>query len=163
MSKSLDDKRILVVDDEPDVLETIAEVLEMCHIETAADFQKAEQLLKTRSYDMVILDIMGVRGLHLIDVHGPAKRSPGDAHCSGLQPRSLLKSRERGAISCFPKEDIAELDSLLSELYQVIENGGQPWHHTMERIEPLLANDFPDWKSRYKGLWDTATKDPKKT
>ena len=68
MSKSLDNKRILVVDDEPDVLETIAEVLEMCHIETAADFQKAEQLLKTRSYDMVILDIMGVRGLHLIDV-----------------------------------------------------------------------------------------------
>jgi CheY-like chemotaxis protein len=164
VSKSLDNKRILVVDDEPDVLETIAEVLEMCHIETAADFQKAEQLLKTRSYDMVILDIMGVRGLHLIDVAVQRNVLPVMLTAPAFNPEYLLKSLERGAISCFPKEDIAELDSLLSELYQVIENGGQPWHHTMERIEPLLDERFsPDWKNRYKGLWDTATKDPKKT
>ena len=39
----------------------------MCRIETAGNFDRARQLLKTRSYDMVILDIMGVKGLDLLD------------------------------------------------------------------------------------------------
>ncbi|MEJ2718185.1 MAG: response regulator [Deltaproteobacteria bacterium] len=164
MTESLDKKKILVVDDEPDVLETIAEVLEMCHIDTAADFHKAEHLLKTKSYDMVILDIMGVKGLHLIDVAVQRNVLAVMLTAPAFNPEYLMKSRERGAISCFPKEDIAELDSLLTELYQVIEDGGQPWNYTMQRIEPLLDERFPPgWKSRYKELWDTAAKDPDET
>ena len=51
----------------PDVFKTIVELLEMCRIETAGNFDKAHQLVETRSYDMVILDIMGVKGLDLLD------------------------------------------------------------------------------------------------
>jgi DNA-binding response OmpR family regulator len=61
-------KTILAVDDEPDVLETIVEVLDSCLIETAGAFSTAQKLLETKEYDIVILDIMGVKGLHLLDL-----------------------------------------------------------------------------------------------
>lgn len=53
------------MDDEPDVLDTIVVVLEMCRVDTTGDYERADDLLRTRSYDMVVLDVMGVRGLHL--------------------------------------------------------------------------------------------------
>jgi FixJ family two-component response regulator len=34
----LKDKIVLIVDDEPDVLEAISELLDMCHINTAKDY-----------------------------------------------------------------------------------------------------------------------------
>ena len=41
--KILEGKRILIVDDEPDVLETLLELLDMCNIDTAPDFETAEK------------------------------------------------------------------------------------------------------------------------
>ena len=37
--KILENKKILIVDDEPDVLETLADLLDMCRIDTALDFE----------------------------------------------------------------------------------------------------------------------------
>ena len=53
---SLEGKQILIVDDELDVLETLKEMLDMCHIHSATDFETAEELLKSNSYDVAILD-----------------------------------------------------------------------------------------------------------
>jgi DNA-binding response OmpR family regulator len=63
---ALKDKVILVVDDEPDVLETVAEELNMCLIYKAADYDTALQYLLSFTYDIVILDIMGVNGFELL-------------------------------------------------------------------------------------------------
>ena len=62
----LKDKVVLVVDDEPDVLETVAEELDMCLIHKAADYDAAIQYLLGYTYDIVILDIMGVNGFELL-------------------------------------------------------------------------------------------------
>lgn len=62
------DRRILVVDDEPDVLDSVQELLEMCLIDTTSDFETAEKYLEERSYDMAILDIMGVRGFDVLQI-----------------------------------------------------------------------------------------------
>ena len=67
MSANIDGKRILIVDDEPDILETLGELLEMCVVDFAPDFEKAEKFLQTESYDAVILDIMGVKGCDLLE------------------------------------------------------------------------------------------------
>ena len=53
----LKDKVILVVDDEPDVLETVEEILDMCQVQKAADYDTAVQYLSGYTYDVVILDI----------------------------------------------------------------------------------------------------------
>ena len=58
--KILKDKAILVVDDEPDVLDSITEQLDMCRIYRAKDYEIALQLLAGFTFDIVILDIMGV-------------------------------------------------------------------------------------------------------
>ena len=62
----LKDKNILVVDDEPDILETIEDELDMCLVHTAADYDSALQYLLSYTYDIVILDIMGVNGFELL-------------------------------------------------------------------------------------------------
>ena len=61
-------KKILVVDDEPDILETLEELLDQCDIETAANFESAAALLAAKDYDAAILDIMGVKGFDLLEI-----------------------------------------------------------------------------------------------
>ena len=61
-------KKILIVDDEPDILETLEELLDICIIDTAPDFETAKKFLDKNSYDVAILDIMGVRGYDLLEL-----------------------------------------------------------------------------------------------
>ena len=66
MTERLNGKKILIVDDEPDVLEALCELLDMCVIDYARNFDTAERLLKENSYDAAIFDIMGVEGYKLL-------------------------------------------------------------------------------------------------
>ena len=60
MSKiTLEDKKILIVDDEPDVLESLEELLNMCTTVRAQSFEEADALLKSQDFDLAILDING--------------------------------------------------------------------------------------------------------
>lgn len=43
-SSLLEGKRVLAVDDEPDVLESLAELLPMCRVDKAGSFEKAERI-----------------------------------------------------------------------------------------------------------------------
>ncbi|MGE5839828.1 MAG: response regulator, partial [Deltaproteobacteria bacterium] len=62
----LKNKMILVVDDEQDVLDIVSEVLDMCVVHKARDYDTAMQYLLMYVYDIVVLDIMGVRGFDLL-------------------------------------------------------------------------------------------------
>jgi len=53
----LKDKIVLTVDDESDVTDTVAEVLDMCLVRKANDYDTARQLLMSYTFDIVILDI----------------------------------------------------------------------------------------------------------
>jgi DNA-binding response OmpR family regulator len=61
-------KKILVVDDEPDILETLEELLYMSDVTKASTFEEAKKLLETRPFDIAILDIMGVGGFYLLGI-----------------------------------------------------------------------------------------------
>jgi DNA-binding response OmpR family regulator len=65
-SHILKDKVVLVVDDEPDVLDTVSDVLEVCLVTKARDFETGRQYLMSYTYDIVVLDIMGVDGFELL-------------------------------------------------------------------------------------------------
>lgn len=141
------------MDDEPDVLETVTEILDMCHAETARTFDEADKLLKTNRYDLVVLDIMGVKGLHLLDVAVERDIPAVMFTAPGFNPHYVLESLERGALSCFPKEDITQLDALLAEVLRVVSEGLHPWSFTVKRLEPLLDEQFlSDWKTRFNRL-----------
>ena len=64
----LDQKKVLIVDDEPDVLETLKELLSMCEVTEATTFERAKELLETKVFDIAILDIMGVDGYRLLEI-----------------------------------------------------------------------------------------------
>ena len=63
-------KMILAVDDEPDVLtlleEEIKEACPDCFFDKVTTYKEAVERLASWTYDLVILDIMGVRGFDLL-------------------------------------------------------------------------------------------------
>lgn len=64
----LEGKRILIVDDEPDVLETLEDLLPLGRITTASSFREAKERLESEAFDLTILDIMGVAGYDLLKI-----------------------------------------------------------------------------------------------
>lgn len=145
----LKDKLILVVDDEPDVLDTVEEHLEGCRIHKATDYSTALQYILSYTYDVVILDIMGVNGFELLK-NSVSRGFPTvmfTAHA--LSPESLKKSIKLGAVSFLPKEKIAELRSHLEEV--VLGNGKPVWQKLFDRVGTYFNKKFgPDWKEKDK-------------
>ena len=64
----LEGKRILLVDDEPDVLDTLEDLLPMCETVKASNFNAAKDYLESEHFDMAVLDIMGVEGYDLLEI-----------------------------------------------------------------------------------------------
>jgi CheY-like chemotaxis protein len=145
----LKDKVVLVVDDEPDIIETVADELGMCLIHKALDFDTARQFLISFKYDIVILDIMGVNGFELLKeaVYRGFPTVMLTAHA--LTPEALKKSIELGALSFLPKEDLPDLKKHLED---VVLGGGKPvWQKIFARLSLLFGKRFgPDWKERDK-------------
>ena len=57
-NKVLDGKKILAVDDEQDVLDTLVDLLPMCEVAKASSFEEAQKLLESQHFDLVILDMI---------------------------------------------------------------------------------------------------------
>jgi DNA-binding response OmpR family regulator len=66
--KLLQGKMVLIVDDEPDILDVLTEILSACKIDRASTFEAAKEFLEKEYYDIVVLDIMGVRGFDLLQI-----------------------------------------------------------------------------------------------
>lgn len=145
--KVLKDKAILVVDDEPDVLDVIAEQLDMCRIYRAKDYEIALQLLAGFSFDIVILDIMGVRGFELLK-KSVSKGFPTvmlTAH--SLSPETLKESIKLGAVSFLPKEMMVELDSYLADV--VTGSRKVVWKNLLQKLSDYFDRQFgADWKEK---------------
>ncbi|MBW1707053.1 MAG: response regulator [Deltaproteobacteria bacterium] len=152
MSKEspLKGKVVLVVDDEPDVLTTLEEILDMCEVHKAQDFDTALQLILNNTYDIVVLDIMGVNGFELLK-NSVARDFPTvmlTAHA--MTPEALNQSIKIGAVSFLPKELMTELEELLED---VVLGGGKRlwWLKSLEKTGPYFDEKFgPDWKDKDK-------------
>ena len=97
-------KRVLVVDDERDVLDLMIDLLRVCKIDTAASFEEAKGLLESNPYDIAVLDIMGVNGFDLLKI-ATSRNIPAlmlTAHA--LNSGSLDKSIKDGAAYFVPKD-----------------------------------------------------------
>ncbi|MDQ7785029.1 MAG: response regulator transcription factor [Desulfomonilaceae bacterium] len=147
-------KRILAVDDEPDVLESIEDILHDSVVDCARDYGTASEKLRTRRYDLVILDIMGVNGLKLLE-EAVARNFPAvmlTAHA--INPETLLTSIRKGAIAYLPKDTLPELDDLLTAIFKAHEQGEPPWKLLFEKLGDFFNERFgPDWKEKDKAFW----------
>ena len=148
-SKILQDKVVLVVDDEVDVTDTVAEVLDVCFVRTANDYDTARQYLMSYTFDIVILDIMGVNGFELLKLSVKRGFPTVMLTAYALTPEALEKSIRLGAVSFLPKEKMSELDDFLADV--VLKNGQPVWGKIFDKLGGFFSKRFgPDWQERNK-------------
>jgi len=151
----LNGKKILVVDDEPDVLESIEDLLEECDIETASSFESARELFEKKDYDAAILDIMGVRGFDLLEIATEKKIPAVMLTAHGLNPDNLVGSIKLGAKSYIPKEKMSEIDIFLKEIFIAKEKGIEKSANWFDRLGSFFENRFgTGWKNKDKKFWN---------
>ena len=147
-------KRILAVDDEVDILETIDDILDDVELDLASDYDTASRKIKQNRYDLAILDIMGVNGLKLLEeaVERGVPAVMLTAHA--INPQTLMESIRKGAISYLPKETLTELDTLLEDLLTAHEKGQPPWKLLFDKLGHYFNERFgPDWKDKDREFW----------
>lgn len=152
----LDGKRILAVDDEPDVLdvleEEIVETAPKCKFEKATTYQGAVQKLRSETYDVVILDIMGVRGFDLLDLSAKRNLTVAMLTAHSLNPESLKRSIEKKARAYLPKDKLGEivpfLECILEEEYL------PGWERLMKKLEKYFNSKWGRyWKKSEESFW----------
>jgi DNA-binding NtrC family response regulator len=118
-------KSVLVVDDEVDVLETVAELLEMCEVHTAANYDSALEYLLNDTFDIVVLDIMGVNGFELLEKSVLRGFETVMLTSHAVTPDALKKSIKLGAAAFIPKEYMKDLEEILENI--LLGRGTQLW------------------------------------
>jgi len=147
----LDGKKILTVDDEPDVLavleQEIKESCPSCKIEKATTYEQGAELINKNTYDIVILDIMGVRGFDLLELAVKKNLKVGMLTAHALSPEALKKSHDLGARAYLPKDKLGEITPFLEDiLTQEYKTG---WKRLLEKLENYFEDEFePDWKRK---------------
>jgi DNA-binding NtrC family response regulator len=152
--KILVGKRILMVDDEIDVLETLEELLENNHITKATSFDSALSFLENQSFDIAILDIMGVDGFRLLDIANEKKILSVMLTAHALSPDITVKAYKRGAAYFVPKDRMSDIGIFLKDVFECAEKGEDVWKTWLQRLEDYYNERFgQDWKDEERDFW----------
>ena len=150
----LEGKQILIVDDEPDVLDSLEDLLSMCKVTKASNFQDAKEYLQTQYFDMAVLDIMGVEGYSLLDIAKEKKIIPVMLTAHALSPEHTIKSYKRGAALYVPKDKIANIADYLEDVLEAISRNKSTWWRWLERFASYYDEKFEkDWQWKDKDFW----------
>lgn len=146
----LDGKRILIVDDEADILSVLEELLDMCHVEKASTFEDAKEKLEMGNFDIAILDIMGVQGYDLLDVATRRKIMAVMLTAHAISPEHVEKSRKEGAAFFIPKEKVSDISVYLNDILEAREKGQSTWSRWFNRLADYFDEKFgPDWQEKH--------------
>jgi DNA-binding response OmpR family regulator len=158
--KMLKGKKILIVDDEPDVLDQLIELLDMCRIDTASSFEEGKGLLNSKSYDIAILDIMGVDGFELLKIANNREIPALMLTAHALSEESLKKSAEEGASYYAPKEKMHEIEFFVADVLEAIDKKKSPWVRWFERLGGFYDKRFhgTNWREQEREFWEEKIK-----
>ena len=149
-------KTILAVDDEADVLtileEEIKEACPNCIFDKTTTYKEANQRIAMFNYDLVILDIMGVRGFDLLK-DAVVRRFPVvmlTAHA--LNPEALRQSIEWGARAYLPKEKLGEVVPFLEDVLKYENLPG--WARLLQNLGGFFSSRWGEnWKRTDQKFW----------
>ena len=159
IQSNLNGKRILAVDDEPDILEVLEDEIigacPKCQFDKATSYEATLQLLKSRHYDLLILDIMGVQGYDLLELAVKRGLPVAMLTAHALSPEALKRCIEMGARAYLPKEKVGEIIPFLEDVlaYDYV----PAWKRLYERLKKYFDSKFEnDWEAKtgfdWKGL-----------
>jgi len=151
----LKNKRILAVDDEPDVLDSLEDILRMCEVFKATDFETAAELIRSADFDVAILDIMGVDGYRLLELAGEKDMIAIMLTAHAFSVEDTVKSFKKGAASYIPKEKITDLPVILEDILEARKRGKHFWWRWLDRMGAFYDNRFgPDWQEQDRDFWE---------
>ena len=154
--QTLNDKKVLIVDDELDTIESLEELLEDTFIvNSASSFEEAVSCLKNNTYDAAILDIMGVRGYDLLEATHTLGIPTLMLTAHALSPDNLKKSIEMGADAYIPKHKMVDISMYLEDVLisrQDKKKNNFKWY---TKFMPFFDKLFGEgWKDPEKEFWD---------
>ncbi len=149
-------KRILIVDDEKDILDLLTELLELGKIDTAQSFEEAKGLIERYEYDIAVLDIMGVKGFELLKITNKKGIPALMLTAHALTEESLKKSAENGAAYYVPKDEINRISTFVADVLEAKEKNKNPWVRWFDRLGSSFDVIFtgPNWRENEKEFWE---------
>jgi CheY-like chemotaxis protein len=159
MHKSiLDQKKVLAVDDEQDILTVLEEEIKSscldCTVDMATSYDEAVKRLESGNYyDLIILDIMGVRGFDLLEIAVKKGLKAVMLTAHGLSPDNLKRAHDMGARAYLPKDKMGEIVPFLEDALKYEFEAG--WKHLYEALRDVFADLWGrDWDKlgKYVGI-----------
>ncbi|HVN97644.1 MAG TPA: response regulator [Syntrophorhabdaceae bacterium] len=156
MSKSvLNQRKILAVDDEPDVLAVLKDEIGAsctdCRVDSATTYDEAVKLLSSNEYDLIILDIMGVRGFDLLEMAVSKKMRAVMLTAHALSPENLKRAHDMGARAYLPKQKLGEIVPFLEDALKYEFEPG--WKRNLEVLKDVLSDLWGrDWEKIEKDV-----------
>lgn len=155
-SEILKDKFVLAVDDEPDVLDLIREELSIIPgltLDTATTFERGKEFLFSYTYDVVILDIMGVQGFELLKIATSLNLQVVMLTAHALTPESLKQAIVLGARAYLPKDKLGALTPFLEDVVRL--NYQSVWKKAIDQVATIFDKSFgSDWRKSEREFWD---------
>ena len=153
----LNGKRVLAVDDEPDVLDVLEEEIRIaapkCKFEKATTYEEAVRKLESQNYDVVILDIMGVRGFDLLDQAVKRNLQVAMLTAHSFNPESLKHSIEMKARAYLPKEKLGEIVPFLEDILEETDHLSG-WARQMEKLDGFFRESWgTEWQKSEAEFW----------
>lgn len=140
-SRGVPETQVLIVDDEQDIIDILNDMLNICVIESALNFEDARKLLNERKYDIAILDIMGVNGYVLLGIAQQNDIPVMMLTAHALTPDDFAKSISQGAAAYIPKEKISEIKTYLIDLLKSHSGAERPYKW-FSRLESFFDKLF---------------------
>jgi DNA-binding response OmpR family regulator len=157
--KMLKGKRVLIVDDEPDVLELLTELLDMCKLDPASSFEEAKELLENNYYHIAVLDIMGVQGYELLEIANKREIPALMLTAHAISEEHLKKSIQKGASFYAPKDEINNIATFVADVLEAKEKNRNVWAKWYERLSGFCDRRFgPNWREQDPEFWDSIIK-----
>lgn len=156
MESKLQGLNILIVDDEPDILSILEEEIEeacpRCRVVKAETYEWARDLLDSTPYDLVILDIMGVRGFDLLAQAVAHRYKVVMLTAHALNPEALRRAIQMGARAYLPKEKIGEIVPFLEDVLAQQHLPG--WRRLFDKMGDFFNRRFGSgWQQEDAPFW----------
>lgn len=148
--KIIQGKKVLIVEDEKDVIEVLVELLNVCRLDTASSFEEGKKLLEENDYHVAILDIMGVKGFELLKVANERNIPALMLTAHGLSEENLLRSAKEGAAYYAPKDEMSKIATFVADVLESIHKSKSPWERVLERLGGFYDRRFggTDWREK---------------
>ena len=161
-SKILKGKKILIVDDETDILDSLIEILNQCKLDTASSFEAAKKQLVEKHYDLAILDIMGVDGFNLLEIASDHNIPALMLTAHALTENSLKKSAQKGAAYFVPKDKMADIDIYIADVFKALEKNQSTWDKFSNRLGGFFDKRFngTNWREQEEKFGKDIIKQP---